>query len=281
MVRFLLNRNSEQGYSFPMLKKSAAILTLFFINASLNNVKGQGECIVRNTAFGIGEKITYKVAYNLNSLWLNAGEVSFTVNEGFYNNTPCYHMIGSGSTYRSYDWFYKVRDTYESYIDMQTLQPLRFIRNVYEGGYTVNQNVVFKHSENKAVSTHGSYTIPDCIQDVLSAIYYARNIDFAMYRKYDTIPITLFLDDEVYPVYIRYLGKETLSTRRGKYNCIKFTPLLIEGTIFKGGEKMTVWVTDDNNKIPVRVESPIIIGSIAAELYKYSGLRSPLTAKVD
>lgn len=238
------------------------------------------ECVVSNTAFSIGEKVIYRVSYNWNSLWLNAGEVTFTVAEGFSNNTPCYHMIGFGSTYKSYDWFYKVRDTYESYMDMQTLQPLHFIRNVNEGGYTINQNVVFKHGENKAVSAKGTFPIPDCVQDVLSAIYYARNIDFSQYRANDTIPVTLFLDDKIYPVYILYLGKETISTKQGKFKCIKFSPLLIEGTIFKSGSKMMVWVTDDGNKIPVRVESPIIVGSVAAEIYKYSGLRNPVTAKV-
>ena len=238
------------------------------------------ECTVKNTAFSIGEQVYYKVSYNWNSLWLNAGEVSFKVNEGFFNNVPCYHMIGTGSTYKSYDMFYKVRDQYESYIDMQTLKPLRFIRNVNEGGYIINQNVVFKHKENQAVSGKGTFAIPDCIQDVLSAIYFARNIDFTLYKKNDTIPVTLFLDDRIYPVYIRYLGKEIVTTKSGKYSCIKFSPLLIEGTIFKGGEEMRVWVTDDKNKIPVRVESPIIVGSVYAELYKYSGLRSPVTAKL-
>lgn len=256
----------------------AGIFISFQFDAYSQN---ENTCTVGNTAFSIGEQVYYKVSYNWNSLWLNAGEVSFKVNEGFFNNAPCYHMVGYGSTYKSYDMFYKVRDTYESYMDMQTLKPLRFVRNVNEGGYTINQNVIFKHKENQAVSAKGTFPIPECIQDVLSAIYFARNIDFAKYKKNDTIPVTLFLDDKIYPVYIRYLGKEIVTTRNGKYNCIKFTPLLIEGTIFKGGEEMKVWVTDDGNKIPVRVESPIIVGSVYAELYKYSGLRNPVSSKVN
>jgi hypothetical protein len=264
-----------------MIKKIFFVPAFLIISQLPAYPQAAQQCIVNNTAFSIGEKVFYKVAYNWNTLWVNAGEVSFTVNQGFFNNTPCYHMIGFGTTYRSYDWFYKVRDTYESFMDMQTMQPLHFIRNVSEGGYNINQNVVFKHKENKAVSTKGTYTIPDCIQDVLSAIYYARNIDFTKYKASDTIPVVLYLDDAVYHVYIRYLGKEQITTKREKFNCIKFRPLLIEGTIFKGGEEMTVWVTDDANKIPVRVESPILVGSVSAELYKYSGLRNPVTAKVD
>jgi len=239
------------------------------------------ECSLANSAFSIGEKVRYKVIYNWHSLWLNAGEVTFSVNEGFCDNSPCYHMVGYGSTYKSYDWFYRVRDTYESFIDMESLQPLRFIRDVDENGYIIKQNVVFKHQENKAISAKGTYTIPDCIQDVLSAIYYARNLDFSKYKANDTIPVSLYLDDSVYAVYIRYLGKEVLNTQQGTFNCIKFRPLLIEGTLFKGGEKMTVWVTDDRNKLPVQVESPIIVGSVRAELYKYEGLRNPVEAKID
>lgn len=264
-----------------MYRKYSLILILIAASHSFAQCQANKECAVNNGAFSIGEKITYRVSYNWHSLWLNAGEVVFTVNPGFYENTPCYHMIGFGSTYKSYDWFYKVRDTYESYIDMQTLQPLHFVRNVYEGGYTINQNVVFKHPENTAVSTKRTLSIPDCVQDVLSAIYYARNIDFSKSRLNDTVPVSLYLDDSIYHIYIRFLGREVLNTRQGTFNCIKFRPLLIEGTLFKGGEKMTVWVTDDSNKIPIQVESPIIVGSVKAEIYKYEGLRSPMTAKVD
>ncbi|MEK0750762.1 DUF3108 domain-containing protein, partial [Mycobacterium ulcerans] len=97
--------------------------------------------------------------------------------------------------------------------------------------------------------------MPDCVQDVLSAIYYARNIDYDRYKPGDKIPFSLFLDDEVYDIYIRYLGKEQVNTRYGTFNAIKFKPLLIKGTIFEGGEQMTVWVSDDHNKVPLRVDS--------------------------
>jgi len=246
------------------------------------SVKGQApeSCEVQNTAFLPGEKITYRVVYNWNSLWLNAGEVTFSVADGVYGANKVYHVTGEGNTYKSYDWFYKVRDTYESYIDQQTMMPLKFVRNVYEGGYTIYNNVTFEQDKHKAISTHGEFNVPDCVQDVLSAVYYSRNIDFSKHKINDTIPINLFLDDSLYHIYIRYLGKEVLKTQTGTFNCIKFKPLLINGTIFRGGEKMTVWVTDDDNKIPVLVESPIIVGLIRAELYKYDGVRNPMKAKV-
>src|SRR6185436_17150992 len=132
---------------------------------------------------------SYKVVYNWNSLWLNAGEASFTVNEGVFGSSKVYHVVGEGSSYKSYDWFYKVHDIYESYIDQKTLQPLKFVRNVNEGGYVIYNNVTFRHDVGKAISTHGEFDVPGCIQDVLSAIYFARNIDFSNYKINDTIPV--------------------------------------------------------------------------------------------
>jgi hypothetical protein len=125
------------------------------------------------------------------------------------------------------------------------------------------------------VSQDGVYTIPDCTQDVLSAIYHARNIDFDRYKPGDKIPLTLFLENQVYPVYIRYLGREKIKTRTGTFNTIKFKPLLIEGTIFKGGEKMEVWVSDDDNRIPVMINTPILVGSIRVLLKSYRNLKHP------
>ena len=269
--------------NYMIIEKMRYILFTFFylFAVSLSAIaQGPSTCTLTNKAFNPGEKITYKVVYNWNSLWLNAGEVSFTVHDGVYGSDKIYHVMGEGSSYKSYDWFYKVRDTYESYIDQETMLPVKFIRNVNEGGFTIYNNVTFNHEEGKATSTHGEFNIPRCTQDVLSAVYYARNIDFNKYKVNDTIPIDLFLDDSLFHIYIRYLGKEKLQTKTGDYNCIKFRPLLINGTIFRGGEKMTVWVTDDDNKIPVLVESPIVVGFIRAELYKADGLRSPMKAKV-
>src|SRR5690606_12641754 len=114
-----------------------------------------------------------------------------------------------------------------------------------------------------------------CTQDILSAIFYARNIDYSKYKPGAKIPFTLFLDEQVYELYIQYLGKEKIKTRYGTFNTIKISPLLIEGTIFKGGDEMMIWVTDDKNHIPVRVSSPIIVGSIKVDLMGYSNLRNP------
>jgi hypothetical protein len=122
------------------------------------------------------------------------------------------------------------------------------------------------------------YKVPECVQDVLSAIYYARNINYARYKRGDKIPFNMFLDGEVHNLYVRYLGTEEIKTRYGTFRAIKFSPLLIKGTIFEGGEKMIVWVTNDANRIPVRIESPIVVGSIKVDMMSYRGLRHPMTA---
>ena len=263
------------------------ILSLFVLLALLAgaityaNQYPADTCNAKNKSFTTGEKIVYKIAFKWGALWLSAGEASFTLEDAKYNNKDVFHATGYGETYKSYDWFFKVRDKYESYIDKETLLPYKFVRDVNEGGYSFYQNVTFKQEENKATSLKGTFKIPDCTQDVLSAVYYSRCIDWSKYKANDTVPLTLFLDDIVYNLHIRYLGKEKVKVKSGTYNCVKFKPLLIEGTIFKGGEQMTVYVTDDANKIPVLVTSPILIGEIRAEITSTSGLRNPLSSKVN
>jgi hypothetical protein len=255
-----------------------AILGILLLVISFHLNAGDEFCGIRNMAFKPTEVLVFKVYYTLAGVYVSAGEASFSVNLERMNNRPVYHIIGDGKTYNFYDSFFKVRDRYESFIDTATLQPYKFIRNVYEGGYKKYENVTFNQSTNTAVSADGVTKVPNCVQDVLSSLYYARNIDFSRYKPEDKIPFTMFLDNEVYSLYIRYLGKETIKTKYGKFRAIKFKPLLIKGTIFEGGEKMTVWVTDDANHIPVRVESPISVGSVKVDMMSYRNLRYPLSA---
>jgi hypothetical protein len=241
---------------------------------------GDDFCNIRNKAFHTGENIQYVVFYNALGLYVNAGTAVFNTALERINNKAVYHVIGTGVTNSKYDWIYKVRDRYESFFDTATLQPYRFIRNIEEGGYKKYENVTFNQTANTAITTNGVFKVPNCIQDVLSAIYYARNIDFARYKQGDKIPFSMFLDNEVYNMYIRYLGRETVKTKYGKFSTIKFSPLLVKGTIFEGGEKMTVWVTDDANHVPVRIESPIVVGTVKVDLMGYKNLRYPLTSLI-
>src|SRR5258707_697246 len=258
-----------------------AICILLLTGLSLPLRAGDDFCGIRNTAFQAGENLTYKVYYTLASVYVAAGEATFTTTLEHFGGRDVYHVVGEGKTFSFYDKFYRVRDRYESYIDTATLQPLKFIRNINEGGYKTYENVTFVKATNTAITTEGVYKVPSCIQDVLSAIFYARNIEWTRLKPGDKIPFDMFLDRQVYHLYIRYLGKETIRTKYAKFRTIKFKPLLIKGTIFEGGEKMTVWVSDDPNHIALRVESPISVGSVKVDMSYYHNLRYPLSSLVD
>ena len=261
------------------MNKIITLLILVFILSSFETNQAENEfCGIKNTAFLAGETITMKVFYNAAGVYIGAGEATFTTSLERFNGKTSYHCVGEGKTYPFFDNFFRVRDRYETYIDTTTMLPIKFIRNVDEGGYKIYNNVTFNHSAATAVSTNGIFKTSSCIQDVISSIYYARNINFDKYKPEDKIPFDMFLDDEVYHLYIRYLGKETVKTRYGKFRAIKFKPLLIKGTIFEGGEKMTAWISDDPNHIILRVESPIAVGSIKVDMYGYKNLRYPLTS---
>ncbi len=234
-------------------------------------------CAVKNNSTRGGEKITYTVYYTVAGAWIGAGVATFTNTLTTYNDKKAYHIEGVGKTFKSYDWVFKVRDKYETYLDHETMQPLRFIRNVNEGGYKMYQNVQFYHKEKKIISNTGSFKMENCVQDVLSSMYFLRNINFNDYKVNDKIPFDMFLDDEIFHIYVRYMGKEKLKTKHGVFNTIKLKPMLVKGTIFEGGEKMNVWITDDDNKVPVYVETPILVGSIRVALTSHANLRNPTT----
>jgi hypothetical protein len=257
--------------------------SVFFILLSVISFPlqaGDEFCGIRNTSFQASEIITFRVMYSLAGANIGAGEVVFSTTQEMLNNKPVYHIIGDGKTYPFYDKVFKVRDKYETFIDTATLQPYKFIRNVYEGGYKKYENVIFNKNTNAAITNDGVFKVPSCVQDVLSSIYYARNIDFNKYNPGDKIPFSVFLDNELFQIYIRYIGKETIKTKYGKFKTIKFKPLLIKGTLFEGGEKMNVWVSDDANHIPVRIESPITVGSVKVDMMGHRNLKHPLTSLV-
>lgn len=269
-----------------MLKKLFPIIVCLL---PLLGFSQRSDCSFVNDVFKADEKISYEIYYNWGVIWVGAGEANFTTQLIYQNKKPYYKFEGVGYTYPKYDWFYKVRDRFETITDTSNLKPLRFIRDTKEGGTLNYSDNIFNFSRGKAYSftrlknkttKADSVAITACSFDVLSMIYYARNIDFDSYKPKSKIPISLYLDNAVYPLYIEYLGKEKLKTDLGEFNCIKFHPMLVEGTIFKAGDDMTVWVTDDKNKIPVYVETPIIVGTIKAKLKSYSGLRNPMTSKI-
>lgn len=235
-------------------------------------------CSTRNTSFATGEELSFVVYYSLFGIYVNAGNATAVTTLERVNNRPVYHVVGSGKSNSSYNWVAKVNNRYETYIDTTTLQPIRFVRNVQENNHKKYENVTFNRTANTAISNDGVYKVPTCVQDIVSSLYFARNIDFNKYKAGDKISFSMFFDNEVYNMYLRYVGKEEIKTKYGKFRTIKLKPLLIKGTVFDGGEKMNVWVTDDANRIPVRAESPLTVGSIKVDMMGYKNLRYPLTS---
>jgi hypothetical protein len=261
----------------PYFKPAFLIIALCGLSFTAKN---NDPCNIRNTAFKADEEIKMKVFYSTLGMYVGAGEATFTAALERYNGKAVYHLVGTGATYSFFDGFFKVRDRYESYVDTTDLLPYKFVRNIDEGGYKKYNNVTFNHEANTAVSTNGVFKVTDCIQDVVSMVYYARNINFDKYKVNDKILFDMFLDDEIFHMYIRYMGKETIKTRYGKFNSIKIRPLLIKGTIFEGGEKMTAWLSDDPNHVLLRAESPIAVGSIKVDMMSYKNLRYPLSSLI-
>jgi len=257
------------------MKKPYYLIGVLMCNAISLSAQSQ---FVQNHAFQPQEKISYNVYYNVIGLYVNAGTATFTTSSEKIQDADVFHVVGEGSTNPHYDWIFKVRDRYESYFSTTDLQPVKFVRNINEGKYKKHEEVTFNHETNTAITNSGVYKVPENVQDVISIMYYARNINYDQYKSGDKIPFSMFLDNKVYNMYIHYMGKETIKTRYGKFNAIKLKPLLLKGSMFEGGEKMIIWVTDDVNHIPVRVESPIVVGSVKIDLMHYENLKFPITA---
>lgn len=271
-------------HSIPIKSRSIkkAILLLCAACCAAFGQEGSrdGFCNLRNTAFKAGESFTLTVYYSVAGLYISAGTATVTTGLTTFNNRPVYHIAALGRSGDYYDWIFKVRDRYETYVDTATMQPLKFIRQVSEGGYKKNEDVSFNRQTNTTTTTEGIYQTPQCVQDVVSAVFNARNIDYAKCSVNEQIPFQMFMDNQVYNLYIRYLGKEQVKTHLGTFNAIKLKPLLIKGEMFKDADKMTLWVSDDANHLPLRVESPIIVGSIKVDMTAYSNLRYPLSSRV-
>ncbi|WP_435413854.1 DUF3108 domain-containing protein [Polaribacter aestuariivivens] len=249
------------------MKKYNIILLLFFITISLFSQE-------EKPAFKGGEWLRYKMSY---SGFLRAGTAVLEVEETDLNGKKVFHTKGSGWTSGMIKWFFKVDDVYESYFDKNAVKPYLFKRKIDEGGYK-------KHTITKFNYNLGNAYVQDFIkqkdttvnvlnaQDMLSAFYYLRNQDVKDMKKGEEIAIDIFMDSQIYPFKLRFLGKEVLKTTFGKVNTLIFRPLVQSGRVFKAQESVTIWITDDANKIPIKMSASLSVGSLRAELEEYKGL---------
>lgn len=251
------------------MKKILLIITAILI--------AQGSFSQAESAFDTGEWLKFKMSY---SNWFKAGEATLKINESVINNKSVFHVVGNGWTTGPIKWFFKVKDRYESYFDKQTGLPYKFIRDIYEGGYTKNIEIDFDQDNQKAYINDKKHnkkfiieTNPN-VQDLVSAYYYLRNqIDISNLKKGDEFTTDMFFDNENYRFKLIYIGEEVLRTKFGKIKALKFRPHVMAGRVFKEEESLTLWVSNDKNRIPLRIKANLAIGSLRADLVAFKGLK--------
>lgn len=232
--------------------------------------------MMNNNAFKRGELLTFRMHYGI----IDAGIATLAVTEDSreIGGRKTFHVVGLGSSKGAFDLFYKVRDRYETYIDEKAMVPWMFVRRVNEGGYKINQDYIFNHYSKKVNVGNGElYDIEANMQDMLSAFYHARNLDLSGAKPGETYSLNCFMDKEVWPLQIKFIARETITTDLGTFKCLKFRPIVQKGRVFKNEEDLNIWITDDKNHIPVLGQCEVLVGSIKAELMSYSGLANPVS----
>ena len=233
-------------------------------------------------AFGAGEWFKFRIHYG----FVNAGYATLEVQDAVVDNKKVFHVIGKGYTTGMSRFFFKVDDLYESYIDKDSGNPYLFVRKIDEGGYTKNQQGFFYQSANKILvkdyknKSEKTFVIPDNTQDILSSFYYLRNHPSIDKLKIgESIVIDMFFDEETTKFKLKYIGREDITTKFGVVPSMVFRPLVQSGRVFKEQESLTVWISDDENRLPIRIKADLAVGSIKADLDAFKGLNNPFKIK--
>ncbi|WP_179414345.1 DUF3108 domain-containing protein [Mucilaginibacter sp. E4BP6] len=251
------------------------LLTLLLI-ISCVCLKAQELTMVNEPVFKVGEQLSYRLKYG----FFTAAEADLKVENTDikYDGHPAYHIVVEGKTAGSFDVFYKVRNRYESYVDQKTLLPYYYAENRHEGSWNHSDKVTFNHETDKITANKGTYPYTGKVFDFVSAYYFARTIDISKMHVGDKFELKYFLDDGINSLGITYVGKERVTCSMGTFNCLKFNPTIIPGRIFKKNSKLYLWITDDDNRIPVKAQVEVILGSITMDLTGAKGLKFPLNA---
>lgn len=260
------------------------LVSIVFLIVSHNLLMAQSLRYVENTAFERGEKLTFRVYYqSFVTGKVTAGEAKLEVKKKAVtkNDRSTYHIIGTGQSKGAFNFFFKVNDRFETFIDEQALIPWYFIRRTREGGYKKDDEVSFRQQKGVAVSRNAVKKIPSNTQDILSVFYYARTLDITGMQPNESFPLAFFLDDSVYVSKIVFLGREQIKTELGTFNCLKFKPMVIKGEVFSEPYPMELWITDDKNRLPIMVSSAVIVGSAKMELVEYEGIKNPMNSQVN
>ncbi len=238
---------------------------------------------VKDQPFAVGEYFKFKMSY---SGFLSAGYATLELTEATYNNKQVYFAKGYGANTGLSKVFFKVEDHYQSYFDKETGKPYMAVRNITEGSYKRNQRAYFNHNTNKVFlkdigrNKEEYVDVPVGVQDVVSMFYYFRNHkDIDNLKEGQTLDVDMFFDDEVIKFKLKFIGKETIKTKFGKVSSMVFRPMVLSGRVFKEQESLTVWISDDKNKVPLKIKADLAVGSISADLNEYKGLKHPFNTK--
>jgi hypothetical protein len=229
---------------------------------------------VKQPVFQVGEELNYKLRYG----FLTAAEATIRVEstDTKFDNKPVHHLVAEGRTAGSFNVFYKVRNRYDSYIDQEDLTPYLYTENIREANYRRTDKARFYQDQKKIVSNKGTFKGDGQTFDLLSAYYFARSLDISKLDIGSKFSLDYFLDDEVTTLQIQYVGKERVKTSLGYFNCLKFSPSIQPGRIFRKDSKLYLWITDDGNRIPVKAQVEILVGSVTLEIISAKGLKYPL-----
>ncbi|MDA3906491.1 MAG: DUF3108 domain-containing protein [Bacteroidales bacterium] len=241
-------------------------------------------CSAQELPFKAEEELGFLVYYDAPLLGkVYAGKAFFEIDKTGEkkDGKSVFHAVGRGNSIGTVDFFYKVRDRFESWFDENDLRSYQFIRRTSEGGYIVDDDVQFDYKKGKAISRQDEIDIGESVQDLISSFYFARTLDISSIPIGGNFPLDFYLDDSVYTSVIFYEGKEIVETRLGKFRAMKFKPMVVEGEVFDHPYPMFLWVTDDKNRIPILIKSEVIFGSIKAELFKFKNLKYPLDSKIE
>lgn len=255
-----------------------SLIVAFF--CSLGSISGFAQ--QKNNAFKQGEELTFKVSYG----FLDAAEAKMKVYPmvSTINSNPVYRIDVTGETLGLFKLF-KVNDTWGSYLDTTKIIPYQSYRFIEEGKYRKNERVIFDHEkgnakvrlydrENKKVVDTKDYKVPSNVQDIVSGFYLLRTMDLKKYKKGDIVHITGFFDKEIYNLKLIYEGKEKLSTQVGDFDTFMFTPIMPANKLFRGEHPVTVWVSDDQNKIPLKIKARLMVGALNMDITEAKGLRN-------
>lgn len=254
------------------------ICTIFLIPWINNSWSQEDHSSYR--AFNDQEEIVYRVYYNWRFVWIPAGEVKFRVKE----NDEYFEFVVEGRSYPSYDSFFKVRDDYVSRADKESLFPHNFRRNIEEGRYFVYDSLSFEEpgmireyfGKTESTARLYEFELDLPVHDMVSAIYALRSLPLSDYNEGDKIPFRIFFDKELFELNLEFEGNETKKIRDiGQVKVWKARLDLIDGYVFKEGDIMNIWISRDENKIPLLIESPISFGSVKAVLISANGLSYP------